>query len=145
MHVSVTRTIAASPSTVWELIANHEGWASWFPAVRRVSVTGSGEGVGGSRTVLAAGMRFEETFTAWEPGQLFAFTVVRVRPPFVASMAESVRLVDDGDATVVTYQQGVEPRPGFAWLWRRARSKLEAGLTEGMDGLAATAERTSEH
>jgi uncharacterized protein YndB with AHSA1/START domain len=143
IRVEATRTIGAPPDRVWDVIADHQGWPQWFPAVRRVEVTGTGTGVGGSRRVtISGGARFDEDFTAWEPGDHFAFTVVGMRPPLMRSLAESVRLESDGTGTVVSYRQGFEPRRAVTWVWQQARSRIQSQLEEGLAGLAARAEHT---
>lgn len=139
IRTEARRTIAASPDAVWEVIADHERWPQWFPALRSVTVTGEAAGVGGRRRVTIPGIRFDEVFTAWEPGRLFAFTVVATRPPLLAAMAESLTLSEAADgSTTVVYRQGFEPRRGFGWFWGRNLGRMQASLEDGLAGLAAT-------
>jgi len=139
IRTEARRTIAAPPDVVWAAIADHTGWPARFTALKTVTVTGEPTGIGGQRRVSVAGMRFDEVFTAWEPGRQFAFTVVATRPALFDSVAEPVTLSDAGNgSTNVTYAQGFAPRRGFGWVWKRARGRVEAGLGEALDGLAAT-------
>ncbi len=75
--------------------------------------------------MFAARLPLDEEFTAWDEDEHFAFAVVQVRLPILATMAESVRLedVDDGARCRVTYRQGVEGRRGFGWLMRAVWSR----------------------
>lgn len=140
MRTEARRTIAVPRDILWEIIADHAGWPSWFPALREVDVTGEPAGVGGRRQVTIPGMRFDEVFTAWRPGELFAFTVVATRPPLLTSMAESVTLTEAGEGrTTVVYRQGFEPRRGFGWFWGRNRARMQASLEAGLNGLAVVA------
>lgn len=137
LQTGAQRTIAAPPDAVWAVIADHTGWPDWFPALKSVAVTGEPTGVGGRRRVSIPGMRFDEVFTAWEPGRLFAFTVVATRPPLLTAMAESVALTDTGDgSTTVVYRQGFEPRRGMGWFWRRNQLQMQASVEAGLAGLA---------
>jgi uncharacterized protein YndB with AHSA1/START domain len=144
IRIESTRVIAAEPDLVWAVIADHRSWTEWFAGVRRVEVTGAAEGVGGQRRVtISGGLRFDEVFTAWEPGSHFAFTVGGMRPPLMVSMAESVRLEPVEDGTSVSYRQGWEPRRAVDWLWRRSRARIQTSLDAALDGLAGRVETVS--
>ena len=127
----VERRLAVDRDTVWARIADHETWPEWFTALDRVRITGEPAAVGGRREVTAGRITMGEVFTVWEPGEQFAFAVVRANRT-LAGMAESVELRSDGDGCVVLYRQGVEPARGFGWLWRlimpRLRSETERAL-----------------
>ena len=141
------RRIAAPCDVVWARLADHEAWPDWFTALKRVRVTGEATGVGGRREVSMSGATVGEVFTVWEPGAQFAFAVVRANRT-LAGMAESVELRaehgDTGDAAaagcVVTYRQGIEPAPGFGWLWKLILPRMRRELTKALDHLAVLAE-----
>lgn len=130
------RRIAASRDVVWARIADHETWPEWFTALSKVRVTGEPAGVGGRREVSMAGSTIGEVFTVWEPGEQFAFAVVRANRT-LAGMAESVELRGDGDGCVVTYRQGIEPGRGFGWLWKLILPRMRRELSKALDQLAA--------
>jgi uncharacterized protein YndB with AHSA1/START domain len=119
--VRATREIAVSAADVFAVIADHEGWSTWFANVQRVVVTrGDGQSVGaGRRVTLRGGVTIDEEFLIWDPPRAFGFTVVAMRPRVVRSLNELVTVDDLGGARCrVTYHQGVDPRAGSAWLVR---------------------------
>ncbi len=134
--ITRSRRIDASVDAVWAWIADHETWPEWFTALKSVRVTGEPAGVDGRREVSMGGLTLGEVFTAWEPGSLFAFSVVK-GPPIVASVAESVALTAEGaGACTITYTQGIEPARGFGWLWRIIARRMNSELRKGLDRLA---------
>lgn len=132
--------IEASPSRVWEQVADHAAWPEWFPGLASVEVTGRASGVGGRRRVVAGPVRFDEVFTVWQPEAHLAFAVTSTTVPGIASLAESVRLQGADRGTLVIYRQGVEGHPGvdrvLARAWQRGAGSLLA------QGLAALKERS---
>ncbi len=134
-----SREIAASTTAVFGVLADHEAWPHWFPGVKRVEVTGGdGAGVGARRRVtLRGGIRFDEEFVTWQPGEAFGFTVVAMRPRMLRSLNELVTLENLGDDRCrVTYHQGFDPRPWSAWLMRLlAHWIMPKALQSGLAGL----------
>src|SRR6478609_3841576 len=63
IRVERTVDIAAPPSVVWGLIADHVGWPKWFTTLDAVEVLGAGSGVGGGRRVTVKKLPLEEEFT----------------------------------------------------------------------------------
>ncbi len=141
VRIEAIREVEAPPSVVWKLVADHERWPQWFDGVDRVEVIDNADAVGGHRKVVVNRISFEEEFTAFDPEQRFAFTVLKISVPFARSMAECVTLepLDDGTRTRVTYRQGFEPRTGFGWFLNSSRKRLERELRAGLDGLAVEA------
>ena len=140
-----SREIAASPSAVFDVLADHESWPNWFRAVKRVEVTaGDGAGVGARRRVtLRGGARFDEEFVTWAPAAAFGFTVYAMRPRALRSLNELVTLEDLGGGRCrVTYHQGFDPRPWSAWLVRLlARWIMPKALHSGLAGLERVSRR----
>lgn len=139
-HAPVTvteeRRIGVSVERVWQAIADHEGWADWFGAITRIERVGSGEGVGGGRRVfLRGGIKAEEEFLAWEPGERFAFVLMSSSMPGMKSMVEDVQLLPDGGgATIVRYTQAVEPAAPRV-MGPILRTALSKGIQSGLAGL----------
>lgn len=133
IRVERTVDIDAPPAEVWSHIADHASWPEWFPALDRVEPLGEPTGVGGGRRVIAAKLPLDETFTAWDEGEHFAFAVVASKIPVLDSLAESVRLEPlDGGGTRVVYRQGLAGRRGMGWamalLWKRPERQLGDAL-----------------
>ncbi len=135
--VSVTRTrrIAAPREKVWAAVADHAGWADWFGPITKVEPLEPPTGVGGHRRVHIKMVKVEEEFLAWDEGSRFAFCVTHASLPGITSMVEDVQLADDGDATIVSYTQAIEPKAPrlVAPVLRRAIPKQ---LDDGLEGLA---------
>lgn len=131
--VSESIDIEAPPTEVWAHVADHESWPTWFEALERVEHLGSPTGVGGGRRVHLKAGALDETFTAWDDAEHFAFAVTSSSIPILRTLAESVRLTPIDGGTRVTYRQGVEGRRGAGWLmrlvWKRAAAQLPDALT----------------
>lgn len=139
--VSRSQPIDASADQVWSIIADHERWPEWFTTLKSVEVTGAAAGVGGTRRVRIPGAALDEVFTAWSPGEQFAFSVLSGFPGLIA-MAESVDIETvDAQRCVVRYSQGIEPRRGFGWLWKLIAKRAGKTLEAALGSLATVAER----
>jgi uncharacterized protein YndB with AHSA1/START domain len=132
IRVEQTIEIAAPPAAVWERIADHERWPTWFTTLDRVEVTGAATGVGGGRTVTVKRLSLGEQFTAWDDDAHFAFAVTSSFLPILDTMAESVRLEPTETGTTVTYVQGLQAKRGcgklLALAWRNAPRQLADAL-----------------
>lgn len=138
LRASRSRRIAASADVVWAAVADHEGWARWFPNITRVEPGDQAEGVGGTRTVhVGSALAAREEFIAWEPGSRFAFTLVGANRPGLRSMNEDVRITPDGaTACTVTYTMGLD-LPGARYLRPVLAPVLRKVIGDGLAGLAA--------
>jgi uncharacterized protein YndB with AHSA1/START domain len=141
VRASRSRRIAQRPAVVWAAVADHPGWAQWFPRIAAVTPGEVADAVGGTRTVDIGAAAVEEEFLAWEPERHFAFTVVSSTRPGLRSMVEDIRLTPDGDrACTVTYTMGLEPvgakllRPVLAPVIRKIISDGLAGLAQHVRG-----------
>lgn len=140
LAVTKTRRIAARPDAVWDVIADHEGWADWFAGVKSVDPGDPSTGIGGTRTVHLGGLSVSEEFLAWDPGSHFAFTVTGATRGLVRSLVENVQLTPDGsDATTVSYTMAMDPVGGKA-ATVVLRPLIGQALTRGLAGLAKRAE-----
>ena len=133
--VKNSRSIAAPVERVWARIADHESWPEWFTDASSVKVTTAAEGVGGGREVKLPGATMREVFTAWDPPNHFAFSVVE-GPRMLKSMAESITIEGEGDECTITYAQGIEPAKGFGWLWKLLAKRMDARQRKALDRLA---------
>lgn len=132
IRVVETIEIDAPPSEVWAHVADHASWPEWFDALERVEPLGEPAGVGGGRRIFVAKRPIDETFTAWDENEHFAFSVIASKLPVLQALAESVRLEPSPTGTRVTYRQGLEGRRGFGWLmsliWKRPAKQLSEAL-----------------
>jgi uncharacterized protein YndB with AHSA1/START domain len=130
-----SRRIAASADAVWAKIADHETWPEWFTDLSKVEVTTAASGVGGGREVSMLGIHVREVFTAWEPPNHFAFTLVE-GPRILAAMAESITIEADGDGCTINYAQGVEPAKGFGAVCKVMARRMNGQQRRALDRLA---------
>lgn len=132
--IKIERTvdIAAPPSVVWSLIADHVGWPTWFTAIDRVELLGSPTGVGGGRRATVKKLPLDEQFTAWDDDEHFAFAVTKSKIPILDTMAESVRIESTDAGCRVDYRQGLQAKRGMGkaleLLWKPASKGLEKAL-----------------
>lgn len=84
--IEVRRTIHAQPERVFDVLADHEGYAR-FPGVRAAVLLRQGKpdrnGVGALRKIDLGAAWFEEEITAFERPARIEYRIVRSRPPLV--------------------------------------------------------------
>jgi hypothetical protein len=75
MHVSVSRSIAAPPSTAWRIVADVERWLEWTPSISRVERLDDGPlGLGSRVRVIQPKLRPGVwTITDWSPERNFTW------------------------------------------------------------------------
>lgn len=141
--VEVTRTIAASPETVWALVADLPRMGEWSPE------NDGGEWVGGADGP-AVGAKFKgansnggrswktvATVTAAEPGRRFAFSVKAAGLP-IAEWAFVIEPADDG-CTITQYFN--DKRPGFFKPIAAKATGVSDRVAHNRDGMTRTLER----
>lgn len=138
VRASRNRRMGVPAATAWAAIADHEGWATWFPNISRVEPGTPAEGVGGSRVVhIGNAVKAREEFLAWDPGSRFSFTLVSASPGGLRSMNEDIRVTPDGpDACTVTYTMGLDVR-GARLLRPVLCRVLGKAISDGLAGMAA--------
>jgi uncharacterized protein YndB with AHSA1/START domain len=131
--------IAASPETVWDVLANIEGWPSWNSEVKSVSLSGE----------VAPGTEFR-----WKAGPAtINSTLEQVNPPRLIGWTGKTpglkaihvyRIQPGGEGTIVTTEESYD-----GWAARvfrgRMQATLEKALDSGLRDLKAEAERRTGH
>lgn len=135
--------IAAPPAAVWAHVADHERWPEWFTALDKVEVTSGATGVGGGRRVTARRLSLDEEFTAWDENEHFAFAVVESKLPFLAALAESVRLAPTESGTRLVYCQGLQGKRGFGRLIGLVGAQMDKQLAPALANLKRRVETTN--
>lgn len=138
----VTRTLAAPPAAVWEVVADPYHQARWWPRVRRIEAV---DGVGWTQvlgTAKGRTVRADFRLLASEPPRLLRWSQELAGTPFerILAAAETTVLIDaasgEEEATVVTLELRQRLR-GWArfgpFLFRGAARRQ---LGEALDGLA---------
>jgi uncharacterized protein YndB with AHSA1/START domain len=120
LRMNRTITIAATPSQVWEVIADPERYASLDERYRLLGVAGEPGTVGSTFTIEVT--RGERAFplryvvAAVVPDQLYAVDIhVRDR----LSGRQEARLADDADGTRLRWSIESSVPMGLGWLARR--------------------------
>lgn len=119
--------VTGTPAEVWAAFTDNESWTVWFANCRQCRATSEPfDGVGSTRYIRVNGLGVHERFIAWDPGQLWAFTVTDMTMPFADAMVERVRFqaVDDRH-TRIDYRIAARPRWWAAPL-RRVIAKQSA-------------------
>ena len=127
--------VGADAETVWEVLTQIEGWPSWNPAVKSVSLTG----------LVAEGTQFR-----WKAGPgTITSTIQRVdRPRLIGWTGKTLglgavhvwRLESRGDRTLVKTEESFAGLPARI-LRRRMQKMLQKELDEGLRRLKIEAER----
>jgi len=138
---SAEREIAASPTAIWEVLADHEAWPEWFDAVKSITVAGPAAGVGAQRRVRLPGLDIDEELVAWDVGERFAFRAVALSRGIFESINERITIeaLNSGRSRV-TYIQAFAPAWWFRAPFRLARGKFRRDLEDALRGLAVRVE-----
>lgn len=130
----------ASPGAVFDVLADHERWPEWFPAVRKVEVTGPATGVGARRRVVIQGATVDEEFIVWEPGERWAFTGLAARPRFTRSLVEDCRLETlPSGGTAISYTMYLDPPLLLRPLMKLLAARIRSNNTKALATLARRA------
>jgi uncharacterized protein YndB with AHSA1/START domain len=133
---------SASPEAVFAVLADQAAWPTWFPTIKKVTVDPGAIGVGSHRTVKLPGLTVNEEFLAYDPGRLFAFTGIGVKPRAFSALVEQCVLEPTADGgTDVTWVQSLTPGNAvFGFIMKLARPMIVRSLDKAMTNLARRAE-----
>ena len=101
--VSRSRTIAAAPEEIWEVLSDFGALSAWADGVDHSCVLNSGEDadpLGLTRRVQAGRDTFVETNTAFAPPRLLAYDIAGVPPSMSASNRWNLQPDSEGRTTV---------------------------------------------
>ncbi len=145
VRIEARGSSSASPDEVFSVLADHERWPEWFPAVRKVTVLGdAAAGVGARRRVAVPGATVDEEFIVWEPGARWAFTGLAARPRFTRSLVEDCRLQPAaGGGTDISYTMYLDPAPALRPLVKLLAGGIRRNIRRAMAGLGRRAAEVS--
>ena len=137
VRAEATREIDAAPETVFDALADAEGWPRWFPNMQHCRwLTPPPHGVDSQREVRVGPLHVVERFIVWDRPRRWGFTFTAASPPIARAGAELVSLEPVGKgSTRVTYTMALEP-PGPAGLASLATGPMDATLGDALKGLA---------
>jgi hypothetical protein len=132
-------TIAARADIVFETIARPERLDRWIPDLNGARwLTAAPYGVGSVREVRLGFIRVDERVLVWEPGQRFAFSVVKASLPVLRRMVEDFRLSSIGsDRTRVQWTIAYQTPRLLSPLERLAYPRFSRIFEEGSRRLRA--------
>ncbi len=136
--VVVEHVIASAPGPIWAALVDNPGWTTWYPGMKRCESTSDpAHGVGSTRTVAVGALKADETFVAWEPEKLWAFTIVKTNVPMAKRFLEQVELISGDGVTTVRYTGAFEPMSLTRPVAKLIERQVRTGWTNGLIGLAA--------
>lgn len=105
MHsISVTSHVAATPNTLWNTIGDPARMSDWHPAFASSPVTGS-ERI----CTLKDGVQVRETIESVdEDARTYTYSIVESPLP-LASYRSTIKVMADGDGSLVTWSADFEP------------------------------------
>ena len=111
-HFTYDFRVDASPTRVFELVTSPLEVGRWLPDLRASKwVTSAPHGIGSVREMRLTTIAVHEKILVWEPGERFAFTVVRASVPLLKRMVEDYRFDPaPGGATRVRWTIAYQPR-----------------------------------
>ncbi len=135
-----SRTVAAPPETVWEVVADLRGMSE-FTRFRKIELEREGDpppnGVGAIRVMHLVGPPVREEIIAFEPPRRFAYRMLSGAP--VRDHVGTIELEPAGEGTRMSYVLETTPRipvVGFALI------ALMRSIVEGIaSGIASEAEK----
>lgn len=111
---------AADVATVWELLADHRGYASWGPWQQaRLEREGAPppNGVGAVRILRARPLTMREQVVTFEPPSRLDYVLHAGLP--LRDYRASVTLTPSGEGTTLRWRAEFEPKiPGTGWIYR---------------------------
>jgi carbon monoxide dehydrogenase subunit G len=137
----VTETASATPETVYAVLSDVAGWATWAPGVKRAVLEHRGEpsptGPGAIRKLGRPGFYVREKILATDPPHLQSYTLLSGLP--VKDYRGDVELHPDGDATRIDWRGSFGVKvPGTGPILQRL---LRSTIAKTASALAREAER----
>ena len=156
--IHITRTIAAPPEEVFDLLADHAHYDRFRP-IHGSELLRAGDpapnGIGALRRIRVRPLTFEEEITAYDRPTRLDYLIVKLNVPF-EHHGGSIKLAPQGDATAVDWRSGYSvPTPlvgglqELAWQlvlvrgFRQVLEDVERMLQDKRVGADAAASRKS--
>ena len=137
---TLEKTVAAPPSTVFEVLTDHRGYSAFSP-IRSSTLEREGEpppnGVGAIRVLKTLGPPIREEITEYVPGERFSYRLLSGAP--LRDHAVTVSFTEHGDGTRVSYL--IDTTPTIPVIGRAAMPIVRTAVRQLFDGLAKESER----
>jgi len=132
-------TLNGQPEQVFDVLADHDRWPTWFDGMRRTRVDGPLTTLGTLRTVWVGAARVQEHFVVWDRPRRLTLYVVQSNVPGMRVMAEDWQLAPVDGRTILSITVGVDPAgplravPGSVRMMVGRSTRGAAGLTKVFD------------
>lgn len=144
--IRVERSLKASAERVFEVLADHAGYAA-FPGILSSKVTRPGtdepNGVGAIRLIHMKGAWFEEEITVFERPRQLGYRIVKSRPPIEhrGGLVELTPTATGCDVRVTSTFRITTPVVGglLTWIAARKITRLFGDALAQVDASAAAA------
>jgi uncharacterized protein YndB with AHSA1/START domain len=137
--ITKTFSLGASPTDVFDRLADLPAWTEWCGGMKRVRIEGAASGVGALRTVWVGATRVQERFVVWDPGRRLTFTLTDSNTPGLHSMVEDWVLTPDPESpahTILTVRVGIEAA-GLLRPFPRLVRAIMSGPLKGAAGITS--------
>lgn len=93
---TASELVDATPDRVFEIFQDPAAWVAWVPVIKKVEWTSPFPlAVGSTRSVyMTGGLRADEVFLAWTPGERMAFRFEELSSPLLSAFAEDYQVTD---------------------------------------------------
>ena len=139
IHIERSSEIAATPSEIWEVLADFGALASWVPMIQHTCpLSDQTEGVGTVRRVQVQRQTLVETVTVWSPPDTLTYTIEGL-PPIAGVPVTTWRLAANGSSTRITVSTDLDTgrNPIRLLVGRKVLERLGLAAEFMLAGLAA--------
>ncbi|MGI8727654.1 MAG: SRPBCC family protein [Solirubrobacterales bacterium] len=139
-----TRTIAAPPETVFEVLSDHRGYGDVVSTIRRVELEREGDpapdGVGAIRAIHAVGPPIREEVIAYDAPRRLGYRMLSGAP--LKDHVGTVELTEEGNGTRMSWN--LETTPTVPIGGSALVKVVEQVINQMIKGIAKESERRSE-
>ncbi len=139
-RVTAEVTVPVTAGACWAALAEAATWVEWFPGITETSSNPPvWTAPGDTRTVTVNRLTVDERAIVVDPGQEYAFTILRWSLPIGKRAVEAVRLAEEGTSdaprTRLTYIAGMDLNPFGRLIWPVLKKQLAKAWTTGFEQL----------
>jgi uncharacterized protein YndB with AHSA1/START domain len=129
--------LAVTPEQLWEVLDDADAWPRWASVIRKVEWTSpQPHGVGTTRTVtMLGGLKGDEEFLAWEPGERMAFRFNAASLEAVKAFAELYTIEATPEGCRLTWTLAQEPQGLASLTMAPGRPLLNLGFKKFLENL----------
>jgi uncharacterized protein YndB with AHSA1/START domain len=138
---TLEKNVAAPPSTVFEVLADHRNYSTINGRIRSSTLEREGDpapnGVGAIRVLKSFGPPLREEVVEFVPGERLVYRLLSGAP--LRDHVGTVTLTERTDGTNVTYR--IDTTPTIPVIGRAAMPIVRTAVRQLFDGLAKESER----